>query len=155
MEYNRYQKMGMDIMNALGVNGGVVGGAPMGGMPVNNMGGYAQPNLYGQQMPQQGMYGQGQQMGYGHPMGQPYGQPNPYAQQNPYGQPQGGYQQAPYGQPQYAQPQSNMGYAQQGYVPAQNNAFAAQQEGLGWNCTSCGARNESRKFCAACGAPRG
>ena len=138
MEYNRYQKMGMDIMNALGVNGGV-----MGGMPMGNMGGYApQQNMYAQQNP----YGQPMQQGmYGQPAGQPYGQPNPYAQQNPYGQ------------PQYA-PQQNM-YAQQmpqqGYAPVQNNAYAAQAEVAGWTCASCGAQNDGGKFCASCGAPRG
>ena len=93
MEYNRYQKIAMDIMNALGVGGGVpmnsgmpVGMNNMGAMGMNNMG--YQPNPYGQQMPQQNMYAQ-----------------------------QGGYQQNPYGQqmPQqnmYAQPQNNMAYAQ-------------------------------------------
>lgn len=138
MEYNRYQKMAMDIMNALGVNGGVMGGAPMGGMPMGNMGGYApQQNMYAQPNP----YGQPQQMGYG----QPAGQPNPYAQPNPYGQ------------PQYA-PQQNM-YAQQmpqqGYAPVQNNAYAAQAASPVWTCPSCGAQNDGGKFCAACGAPRG
>ncbi len=152
MEYNRYQKMGMDIMNALGVNGGVMGGAPKGGMPMGNMGGYApqqnmyaQPNPYGQSM-QQGMYGQ------------PAGQPNPYAQQNPYGQPQ-------YGQPQqnmyaqqnmYGQPQQNM-YAQQnpyGQQMPQNNAAFAQPASAGWKCECCGTTNEGA-FCTGCGAPRG
>ena len=79
MEYNRYQKMAMDIMAALGVNGsvnmaggmGMQGGMNMGmgGMPMNNgmpygqpMGnayaqpqgntGYSQQNQYSQQMPQ-------------------------------------------------------------------------------------------------------
>ena len=105
MEYNRYQKMAMDIMNALGVNGGVMGGAPMGGMPMNNMGAYAQPqqNMYAQQAPQQNMY---------------------------------------------AQPQ-------QGYTPVQNNAYAAQPATQVWMCASCGAQNETGKFCASCGAPRG
>lgn len=105
MEYNRYQKMAMDIMNALGVNGGVMGGAPMGGMPMNNMGAYAQPqqNMYAQQAPQQNMY---------------------------------------------AQPQ-------QGYAPVQNNAYAAQPATQVWMCASCGAQNETGKFCASCGAPRG
>ena len=148
MEYNRYQKMAMDIMNALGVNGGVMGGAPMGGMPMNNMGAYAQP--------QQNMYAHQQT---------PYGQP---VQQGMYGQPQQnmGYQQNPYGQPQYAQPQQNM-YAQQapqqnmyaqpqqGYAPVQNNAYAAQPATQVWMCASCGAQNETGKFCASCGAPRG
>ena len=143
MEYNRYQKMAMDIMNALGVNGTMpMNNMGMGGMPMNNMGGYApQGNMYGQQMG-----------GY---------------QQAPYGQPQGmGYQQNPYGQPQYAQPQQNM-YAQQapqqnmyaqpqqGYAPAQNNAYAAQPVTQAWVCPSCGAQNDTGKFCASCGAPRG
>ena len=163
MEYNRYQKMGMDIMAALGVNGAVnmTGGMGMnnmgmGGMPMGNMG-YGQPNPYGQQMPQQGMYGQTQQMGYGQPMGQPYGQPNPYAQQNPYGQPQGGYQQT-YGQPQanpyqqnaYAQPQQANPYSQQ--MP-QNNAAFAQPASATWTCEFCGATNEGA-FCTGCGNKR-
>ena len=121
----------------------------MGGMPMNNMG-YGQPNPYGQQMPQQGMYGQGQQMGYG--------QPNPYAQQNPYGQPQGGYQQ-PYGQPQanpyqqnaYAQPQQANPYSQQ--MP-QNNAAFAQPATASWTCDCCGNVNEGA-FCTGCGNRRG
>ena len=151
MEYNRYQKMAMDIMAALGVNGAVnmsggmgMNNMGMGGMPVNNMG-YGQPNPYGQQM------------GYGQPMGQPYGQPNPYAQQNPYGQPQGGYQQ-PYGQPQanayqqnaYAQPQQANPYQQ---MP-QNNAAFAQPATSAWTCECCGTVNE-KAFCSGCGNKRG
>lgn len=75
MEYNRYQKMAMDIMAALGVNGsvnmaggmGMQGGMNMGmgGMPMNNG------------------------MPYGQPMGNPYGQPQGntgYSQQNQYSQ---------------------------------------------------------------------
>ncbi len=158
MEYNRYQKMGMDIMNALGVGGAVnmtggMGMNNMGGMPMNNMG--YQQNPYAQQNP----YGQPQQ--------------NMYAQQNPYGQPQqnmyapqGGYQQNPYGQqmPQqnmyaqqnpYAQPQQNMYAPQGGYQQMpQNNASFAQPVSSTWKCESCGTVNEG-KFCMGCGAPRG
>ena len=158
MEYNRYQKMAMDIMAALGVNGAVnmaggmgnMGGMNMGmgGMPMNNMG-YGQPNPYGQPMPQQGMYGQGQQMGYGQP--NPYGQPvqgNMGYQQNPYGQqmPQGnmGYQPNPYQQNTYAQNQQ---------MP-QNNAAFAQPAAATWTCDCCGTVNESA-FCSGCGNKRG
>ena len=148
MEYNRYQKMAMDIMNALGVNGNVnmnggmpmnnmgMGGMPMGGMPMNNMGGFApQGNMYGQQMG-----------GY---------------QQAPYGQPQGmGYQQNPYGQqmPQqnmYGQPQGNM-YNQQnayGQQAPQNNAAFAQAASATWVCDCCGNTNEGA-FCTGCGNRR-
>ena len=136
MEYNRYQKMGMDIMNALGINGAVnmaggmgmqggmnmgmnnMGGMPMGGMPMNsgmpmngmgmnNMG--YQQNPYGQQMPQQNMYGQ-QNMGY--------------QQQNPYGQ----------------------------QMP-QNNAAFAQAASATWVCDCCGNTNDGA-FCTGCGNKR-
>ncbi|MBE6786474.1 MAG: DUF4428 domain-containing protein [Ruminococcaceae bacterium] len=164
MEYNRYQKMGMDIMAALGVNGavnmtggmGMQGGMPMNGaMGMNNMG-YGQPNPYGQPMPQQGMYGQPQQMGYGQPSpyGQPmqgnmgYGQPNPYGQQMPQGNmgyQQGGYQQQnPYQQNTYGQNQQ---------MP-QNNAAFAQPASASWTCDCCGNVNEGA-FCTGCGNKRG
>ena len=128
MEYNRYQKMAMDIMNALGVSGGMpMGGGMnmgmnnmgMGGMPMNNMG-------YGQQMPQQGMYGQPQQMGYGQPQANPY-------------------QQNAYAQPQQANP-----YSQQ--MP-QNNAAFAQPATASWTCDYCGNVNEGA-FCTGCGNKR-
>ena len=142
MEYNRYQKIAMDIMNALGVGGGVpmnsgmpVGMNNMGAMGMNNMG--YQPNPYGQQMPQQNMYAQ--QGGY---QQNPYGQQMP--QQNMYAQ-QGGYQQNPYGQ---QMPQQNM------YAQPQNNMAYAQPASAAWTCSCCGTVNES-KFCANCGAPRG
>ena len=159
MEYNRYQKMGMDIMNALGINGSVnmaggmgmqggmnmgmnnMGGMPMGGMPMNsgmpmngmgmnNMG--YQQNPYGQQMPQQNMYGQ-QNMGY-QQQGM-YGQQMP--QQNMYGQQNMGYQQQnPYGQ----------------QMP-QNNAAFAQAASATWVCDCCGNTNEGA-FCTGCGNKR-
>ena len=150
MEYNRYQKMGMDIMNALGINGAVnmaggmgmnmgmnnMGGMPMGGMPMNggmgmnNMG--YQQNPYGQQMPQQNMYGQ-QNMGY-QQQGM-YGQQMP--QQNMYGQQNMGYQQQnPYGQ----------------QMP-QNNAAFAQAASATWVCDCCGNTNEGA-FCTGCGNKR-
>ena len=146
MEYNRYQKMAMDIMNALGVNGNVnmnggmgmnnmgMGGMPMGGaMPMNNMGGFApQGNMYGQQMGgyQQAPYGQPQNMGY---------QQNPYGQQNVYGQPQGNMynQQNAYGQ-----------------QAPQNNAAFAQAASATWVCDCCGNTNEGA-FCTGCGNRRG
>ena len=154
MEYNRYQKMGMDIMNALGINGSVnmaggmgmqggmnmgmnnMGGMPMGGMPMNggmgmnNMG--YQQNPYGQQMPQQNMYGQ-QNMGYQ--------QQNMYGQQMP--------QQNIYGQ-------QNMGYQQQnpyGQQMPQNNAAFAQAASVTWVCDCCGTTNEGA-FCTGCGNKR-
>ena len=148
MEYNRYQKMGMDIMNALGINGAVnmaggmgmnmgmnnMGGMPMGGMPMNggmnNMG--YQQNPYGQQMPQQNMYGQ-QNMGYQ--------QQNMYGQQMP--------QQNMYGQ-------QNMGYQQQnpyGQQMPQNNAAFAQPASSTWVCDCCGTTNEGA-FCTGCGNKR-
>ena len=144
MEYNRYQKMAMDIMAALGVNGNVnmnggmgmnnMGGMPMGGaMPMNNMGGFApQGNLYGQQVGgyQQAPYGQPQNMGY---------QQNPYGQQNMYGQPQGNMynQQNAYGQ-----------------QAPQNNAAFAQAASATWVCDCCGNTNEGA-FCTGCGNRRG
>ncbi len=144
MEYNRYQKMAMDIMNALGVNGNVnmnggmgmnnmgMGGMPVGGMPMNNMGGFApQGNMYGQQMGgyQQAPYGQPQNMGY---------QQNPYGQQNMYGQPQGNMynQQNAYGQ-----------------QAPQNNAAFAQAASATWVCDCCGNTNEGA-FCTGCGNRR-
>lgn len=150
MEYNRYQKMAMDIMAALGVNGNVnmnggmgMGGMPMGGgMPMNNMGGFAtQGNMYGQQMGgyQQTPYGQNPGMGY---------QQNPYGQQMPqqgYGQPMQGNmynQQNAYNQ--------QVAYGQQ--VP-QNNAAFAQAASATWICDCCGNTNEG-KFCSGCGNKR-
>lgn len=149
MEYNRYQKMAMDIMNALGVNGNMnmnggmgmnnmgMGGMPMGGMPMNNMGGFApQGNMYGQQMGgyQQAPYGQNQNMGY---------QQNPYGQQMPQ-------------QNMYGQPQGNM-YNQQnayGQQAPQNNAAFAQAASATWVCDCCGNTNEGA-FCTGCGNRRG
>ena len=148
MEYNRYQKMAMDIMAALGVNGNVnmnggmgmnnMGGMPMGGaMPMNNMGGFApQGNMYGQQMGghQQAPYGQPQNMGY---------QQNPYGQQMPQ-------------QNMYGQPQGNM-YNQQnayGQQAPQNNAAFAQAASATWVCDCCGNTNEGA-FCTGCGNRRG
>ena len=141
MEYNRYQKMAMDIMNALGVNGNMnmtgcmgmnnmgMGGMPMGGMPMN--GGMGMNNMGYQQNPygQQNMYGQNQNMGY---------QQNPYGQQNMYGQPQGNMynQQNAYGQ-----------------QAPQNNAAFAQAASATWVCDCCGNTNEGA-FCTGCGNRR-
>ena len=150
MEYNRYQKMAMDIMNALGVSGGVpMGGAMnmgmnnMGGMPVNNMG--YQPNPYNQQMPQQGMYGQPQGNMYAQQAGF---QQNPYNQQMP--------QQGMYGQPQGNMYAQQGGYQQQnpyGQQMPQNNAAFAQPASATWTCEFCGATNEGA-FCTGCGNKR-
>ena len=158
MEYNRYQKMAMDIMAALGVNGNVnmnggmgmnnmgMGGMPMGGaMPMNNMGGFApQGNMYGQQMGgyQQAPYGQPQNTGY---------------QQNPYGQqmPQQGYGQ-PMQNNMYGQPQGNMYNQQAAYSQQapQNNAAFAQAASATWVCDCCGTTNDGA-FCTGCGNRRG
>ena len=150
-EYNRYQQLAQQAMNALGV-----GTMPMNGGMGMNMG-YGQPAMgYGQ--PAMG-YGQ-QPMGYGQqPMG--YGQqPMGYGQQ-----PMGGYQQAP--QPGYGQPP--MGGYQQAPQPGFNQQpmgyqQAPQQTGyqqkapaamaVNWTCPSCGCANDSGNFCQACGTPK-
>ena len=136
MEYGRYQQMGMDIMNALGVRGAVNMNGNMGmqgGM--NNM--YAQPQV---------------NMGYQQNM---YAQPQPNLgyQQNMYAQPVQNnmpYQQMP--QQPYPQPmQNNMPY-QQPYaqqVPQNNAGFSH-----GWTCPNCGSVNQGA-FCPNCGRPRG
>ena len=143
-EYNRYQQLAQQAMNALGV-----GTMPMNGGMGMNMG-YGQPAMgYGQQPMS---YGQ-QPMGYGQqPMG--YGQ-----------QPMGGYQQAP--QPGYGQPP--MGGYQQAPQPGFNQQpmgyqQAPQQTGyqqkapaamaVNWTCPSCGCANDSGNFCQACGTPK-
>ena len=150
-EYNRYQQLAQQAMNALGV-----GTMPMNGGMGMNMG-YGQPAMgYGQQPMS---YGQ-QPMGYGQqPMG--YGQqPMGYGQQ-----PMGGYQQAP--QPGYGQPP--MGGYQQAPQPGFNQQpmgyqQAPQQTGyqqkapaamaVNWTCPSCGCANDSGNFCQACGTPK-
>ena len=154
MEYNRYQKMAMDIMAALGVNGNVnmnggmgmnnmgMGGMPMGGaMPMNNMGGFApQGNMYGQQM---GGYQQA-----------PYGQNMGY-QQNPYGQqmPQQGYGQPMQGN-MYNQQNAYNQQAAYGQQAPQNNAAFAQAASATWVCDCCGNTNDGA-FCTGCGNRRG
>ena len=150
-EYNRYQQLAQQAMNALGV-----GTMPMNGGMGMNMG-YGQPAMgYGQ--PAMG-YGQ-PAMGYGQqPMG--YGQqPMGYGQQ-----PMGGYQQAP--QPGYGQqpmggynqaPQPGYGQQPMGYQQApqqtgyQQKAPAAMA--VNWTCPSCGCANDSGNFCQACGTPK-
>ena len=157
-EYNRYQQLAQQAMNALGV-----GQMPMNGGMGMNMGYGQQPMGYGQQP-----MGYGQQpMGYGQPaMG--YGQqPMGYGQPAMgYGQPpMGGYQQAPqpgYGQPPmggYNQaPQQGFGQQPMGYQQApqqtgyQQKAPAAMA--VNWTCPSCGCANDSGNFCQACGAPK-
>ena len=142
-EYNRYQQLAQQAMNALGV-----GTMPMNGGMGMNMG-YGQPAMgYGQQ-----------------PMG--YGQPAMGYRQQPmgYGQPAMGYQQAPqsgYGQPPmggYNQaPQSGFSQQPMGYQQApqqtgyQQKAPAAMA--VNWTCPSCGCANDSGNFCQACGTPK-
>ena len=148
MEYNRYQKMAMDIMAALGVNGNVnmnggmgMNNMGMGGMPMNNMGGFApQGNMYGQQM---GGYQQA-----------PYGQNMGY-QQNPYGQqmPQQGYGQ-PMQNNMYGQQNAYNQQAAYGQQAPQNNAAFAQAASATWVCDCCGNTNEGA-FCTGCGNRRG
>ncbi|MBE6717316.1 MAG: DUF4428 domain-containing protein [Ruminococcaceae bacterium] len=150
-EYNRYQQLAQQAMNALGV-----GTMPMNGSMGMNMG-YGQPAMgYGQQpmgygQPAMG-YGQ-QPMGYGQPaMG--YGQP-----------PMGGYQQAPqpgYGQPPmggYQQaPQPGFNQQPMGYQQAPQPGFSQQKApasmAVNWTCPSCGCANDSGNFCQACGTPK-
>ena len=134
-EYNRYQQLAQQAMNALGV-----GTMPMNGSMGMNMG-YGQPAMgYGQQpmgygQPAMG-YGQ-QPMGYGQPaMG--YGQP-----------PMGGYQQAP--QPGFNQ--QPMGY-QQAPQPGFSQQKAPASMAVNWTCPSCGCANDSGNFCQACGTPK-
>ena len=154
-EYNRYQQLAQQAMQALGV-----GQMPMNNGMGMNMGGYQQP-MGGYQQPMGGY----QQQPYGQqPMGgyqqQPYGQQpmggyqqQPYAQQpmggyqqQPYAQqPMGGYQQQPYGQ----QPMG--GYQQQ----PQAQPYGQQATAVGtWVCPSCGANNAGGNFCQACGTPK-
>ena len=150
-EYNRYQQLAQQAMNALGV-----GTMPMNGGMGMNMGygqpamGYQQPMGYGQPA-----MGYQQTMGYGQPamgyqqqpMGygqQPMGQPMGY-QQQPMGQ-QMGYQQQPMGQP--------MGYQQQpmNQQPMAQKAPAAMA--ADWTCPACGFNNATGNFCQACGTPK-
>ena len=154
IEYNRYQQMAMEIMNALGVAGnmpmngmnmGMNNGMGVNGMPMNNMGMNGMPMNNGMNM--NGNMG-------GFTRQQPV-QQNPYGQQNMYGQPQQNMQ---YGQPnQYGQPQQNMQYGQQpqqGYQ--QNNGFnqqPMQSPASSWVCPSCNATNEGA-FCECCGTRR-
>ncbi len=139
-EYNRYQQLAQQAMQALGV-----GVMPMNNGMGMNMGGYQQP-MGGYQQPMGGY----QQQPYGQqPMGgyqqQPYGQqPMGGYQQQPYGQqPMGGYQQQPYGQ----QPMG--GYQQQPQGGYQQKAPAAMDSA--WACPACGFNNEGGQFCQACG----
>ena len=121
MEYNRYQKMGMDIMAALGVNGAV---NMNGGMPMNNMGGMPMGGMPMNGMPMNGMPMNG--MGYGQPM-----------QQNMYGQPQGNMynQQNAYGQ---QAPQNNAAFAQAASATWVCDCCGNTNEGA--FCTGCGNR---------------
>ncbi len=129
-EYNRYQQLAQQAMNALGV-----GTMPMNGGMGMNMG-YGQPAMgYGQQP-----------MGYGQPAMGGYQQ----APQPGYGQPpMGGYNKAP----QSGFSQQSMGYQQApqqtGY---QQKAPAAMA--VNWTCPSCGCANDSGNFCQACGTPK-
>lgn len=139
-EYNRYQQLAQQAMNALGV----------GQMPMNG--------------------GMGMNMGYQQPMGQPaYGQPMGYGQapvgygQQPmgYAQQPMGYAQQPMGQPAYQQPMGYNQAPQQGYQQPMGYNQAPQQNGFqqkapagmdgAWFCPSCGANNAGGNFCQACG----
>ncbi len=152
-DYNRYQQLAQQAMNALGV-----GQMPMNGGMGMNMG-YGQPAMgYGQQpmgygQPAMG-YGQ-QPMGYGQP---PMGQQMGY-QQAPMGQ-QMGYQQGYAQQPMGYQQAPQQGYAQQpmGYQQAPQQGGIQQKAPAGmamnWTCPSCGCTNDSGNFCQACGTPK-
>lgn len=162
-EYNRYQQLAQQAMNALGV----------GQMPVNggmgmNMG-YGQPAMGYQQAPmgygQQPMGYQQAPMGYGQPMGYqqaPMGQQMGY-QQAPMGQ-QMGYQQQPMGQQMGYQQQpmgQQMGYQQQpmgqqtGYQQQPMGQKAPSAMAADWTCPACGFNNASGNFCQACGTAKG
>lgn len=175
-EYNRYNQLAQQAMNALGVgvmpmNNGMNMG--MGINPGMNMGGY-QAASFGQPMGQPGF-----NQGYQQPMGQQvfnqgYQQAG-YQQMN-----QGGYNQA-YQQQPMGQPGFNQNYQQNGYTQpmGQQNGYTQQmnqqnfnqgnmqnfnQQGfnqnyqqtasLSWVCTSCGLANEGGNFCQACGSPK-
>lgn len=156
-EYNRYQQLAQQAMNALGV-----GTMPMNGGMGMNMG-YGQPAMgYGQQpmgYAQQPMGYTQQPMGYSQqPMG--YQQaPQPGYSQPPMGYqqaPQPGYSQQPMGYQQAPQP----GFSQQpmGYQQAPQQAGYQQKApaamAVNWTCPSCGCANDSGNFCQACGTPK-
>ena len=159
-EYNRYQQLAQQAMNALGV-----GTMPMNGGMGMNMGMNQGMNMGYGQAPM------GQPMGYGQPIGQPMGYqqaPMGYNQapmgynQAPMGQ-QMGYNQAPMGQPMgyqqgYNQQPMQQGFNQQGYNQApQQGAFqqkAPAGMAMNWTCPSCGCTNDSGNFCQACGTPK-
>ena len=142
-EYNRYQQLAQQAMNALGV-----GQMPMNGGMGMNMG-YGQQQMGYQQAPMG--YGQ-QQMGYRQaPMG--YGQQPPMGyRQAPMGQ-QMGYRQPPMNQQMgYQQPPmgQQMGYGQQPMGQKAPSAMATD-----WTCPACGFNNASGNFCQACGTAKG
>ena len=152
-EYNRYQQLAQQAMNALGV-----GQMPMNSGMGMNMGYVQQPMGY-QQAPmgygQQPMGYQQAPMGYGQqPMGYqqaPMNQQMGY-QQAPMGQ-QMGYQQAPMGQQMGYQQQpmnQQMGYQQQPMGQKAPSAMAAD-----WTCPACGFNNAASNFCQACGTAKG
>ena len=146
-EYNRYQQLAQQAMNALGV-----GQMPMNGGMGMNMGYGQQPMGY-----QQAPMGYGQQpMGYQQaPMG--YGQQPMGYQQAPMGQPMG-YQQAPMGQPMGYQQQpmgQQMGYQQQPMNQQPMGQKAPAAMAADWTCPACGFNNASGNFCQACGTAKG
>ena len=160
-EYNRYQQLAQQAMNALGVgtmpmNGGMnmgYGQPAMGGYQQAPMG-YQQPMGYGQAPMGQQMGYQQQPMGYGQtPMGQQMGyqqQPMGYGQA-PMGQ-QMGYQQQPMGQP-VGYNQAPMGYQQpMNQQPMGQKAPATMA--AGWTCPACGCNNAAGNFCQACGTAK-
>ena len=157
MEYNRYQQMAMEIMNAIGVGGNM----PMNGMPMNNGMGMNNMGMNGMPMNNgMGMNGMPMNNNMGGFVRQQNVQQNPYGQPNMYGQPQQNMQ---YGQQNmYGQPQQNMQYGQpnqygqpqQGYQ--QNNGFnqqPMQSPATSWVCPSCNATNDGA-FCECCGTKR-
>lgn len=146
-DYNRYQQLAQQAMNALGV----------GSMPMNNTMNMGMGMNPGMNMGYQTMgYQQpvGQPMGYqqGYPQ-QPMGyQQNGYQQgypQQPMGQPMG-YQQGGYPQQPMGQPGFNQGYPQQPQGGYQQNGAM----GMSWICPACGCNNASGNFCQACGTPK-
>ncbi len=149
-EYNRYQQLAQQAMNALGV-----GTMPMNGGMGMNMG-YGQPAM-----------GYGQQTGYNQPMNNGYAPANGYNQSinNGYA-PANGYNQsmnngyAPANG--YNQPMNNS-YNQQmnnGYNRTMNQeynqqpAYSHQSVSQSWICPACNGANDSGAFCTFCGTPR-
>ncbi len=165
-EYNRYQQLAQQAMNALGVGTMPMnGGMNMGMNQGMNMGynqapmGYAQQPMGYNQAPMG--YAQ-QPMGYNQaPMG--YAQQPMGYNQAPMGQPMG-YNQAPMGQQMGYNQQpiaQQMNYNQQPIAQqmSYNQQPMAQKASAvmasGWTCPSCGCNNDNGNFCQACGTAKG